>query len=167
MLNQQHLRIIGIDPGTRNVGFAIIEARNHRALLPQDYKILDAGVIKAQENIDPYKRLGCIHQTLFKLLEETTPGVCVIEKAFIGINANTSLKLGQARGALMTALFRCNIEVREVAPTQVKKLITGKGHANKEEVSQSLLRLVGFQRGSLPFDTTDALAIALSYGLIQ
>ena len=69
------------------------------------------------------------------------------------------------RGAYISACFRNGLAIHEIAPTTVKKLITGHGHASKEDIAAALKALVGFQRSGLPHDATDALAIALSYAL--
>ena len=106
-----------------------------------------------------------MHEALHSMIARLKPDICVIEHAFFGINAQSALKLGQARGALISAIARYDLPLVELAPTEVKKLITGSGRASKQLVSDSLKSLIGFQPGKLPFDTTDAVAIALSYGV--
>lgn len=131
----------------------------------KDYKVVDAGVLRTDPKSSTSSRLGAIHQAMYELAVELKPNLCVIESAFLGCNPQSALKLGQARGALIAAMSRCAIPVREIAPTKVKKIITGNGHGDKEEVSLALKHLLKFKKGRLPFDVTDALAIALSYGI--
>ena len=129
----------------------------------RDNKVLDAGVIRPKKDLSHSDRLGQIHEAIYKICVEHKPQVCVIEKGFTGINHNSALRLGETRGAIIAAARRSNIEIIESAPTEVKKLVTGQGHASKENVSAALQSLIGFNRGSLPYDVTDAVAIALSY----
>jgi crossover junction endodeoxyribonuclease RuvC len=106
-----------------------------------------------------------MHESMHDIARDSMADYCVFEDQFCGINARTALKLGQTRGALMTAVSRAKIPLVEVTPAEVKKTITARGNASKEEVSASLKALIGFERGNLPYDATDALAIAIAYGL--
>ena len=162
---RRHLRILGIDPGTRLIGFGLLECARVISIQSKDYKVLDAGVLRTDPKSCPLSRVGAIHEAMYELAVELKPNLCVIESAFFGCNPQSALKLGQARGALMSAMSRCAVPVKEIAPTKVKKIITGHGHGNKEDISIALSRLLKFKKGRLPFDVTDALAIALSYGI--
>ena len=159
------MRILGIDPGTRVVGFGLVQCRKSQSINPRDYSILDAGVVKADVKLSQASRLGAIHQEIFKLAEHWQPQLCVIEGAFFGRNARSALMLGQARGALIAAMARVNVPVEEIAPTKVKMVMTGRGQSEKLEVAKAVERLLRFQLGLLPFDVSDALAIALSFCL--
>ena len=161
----QSLRILGIDPGSRQCGYAFVTSRTPHLINRRCIQLDDVGVIKANLELDFCQRVALIHTALHRLVCEWKPHICVIEDAFFGLNARSALKLGQARGALMTAVTREGISVVEVTPTHVKKCIGGRGSADKEQVSQSLKALIGFERGELPHDVSDALAIALSFGL--
>ena len=81
------------------------------------------------------------------------------------MNPQSAIKLGLIRGAIITAVSRLNISICELAPTKIKKIITGNGHAAKEDVARSLKVLLNYELGSLSYDASDALAIALSCGL--
>ncbi len=78
---------------------------------------------------------------------------------------HTALKLGETRGAIISASWRAKVSIGEITPAEVKKRITGNGRSGKEEVSRSIQALLNFDRKNLPSDVTDALAIALSFGL--
>ena len=162
---RRHLRILGIDPGTRLIGFGLLECARVVSIQSKDYRVIDAGVLRTDPKSSTFSRVGAIHQAMYELAIELKPTLCVIESAFFGCNPQSALKLGQARGALMAAMSRCAVPVKEIAPTKVKKIITGHGHGDKEAISLALKRLLKFQKGRLPFDVTDALAIALSYGI--
>lgn len=161
----QNLRILGIDPGSRLCGYAFISSRHPHTINRRCIELNDIGVIRADTNTDFCQRVALIHTALHSLVCEWNPHICVIEDAFFGLNARSALKLGQARGALMTAVTREGVPVVEVSPTHVKRAIAGSGAADKERISMSLKALIGFERGTLPYDASDALAIALSYGL--
>ena len=161
----QSIRILGIDPGSNIAGFACIENLRVNPVQPKDFKICGAGAIHFDRKSPHSKRISQLHETTLKLIEEFQPEFCVIEKAFCGVNANSALKLGEARGALIAAVLKMNIKFMELTPREAKKNVTGNGGATKEEVAHSLKLLMGFQLGKLPYDVADALALALSFGL--
>ena len=163
--NQTPIRIIGIDPGSRIAGFAVIESRKPVPYRPSDFMILGAGAIKANPKLKYDERIGFLHEALYGLVAEWKPTICAIEKSFVGVNPNSSLRLGEARGALISAMHRHLIPIVEVTPTRVKSTIAGHGQATKEEVSLALKALLNFERGKLPYDVSDALAIALCHGM--
>lgn len=159
-----HYRVIGIDPGSQVTGFGILEIPNGMVNLKK-IRLVAAGVLKSQAKIPHYDRSGYLHEAMFQLTEKYGPDWCAIEKAFVGMNVNSALRLGETRGALIAAVRRHQIQVAEITPTQVKKTITGQGHATKDQVALSLKYLLGFDRGDLPHDASDAIAIALSHAL--
>lgn len=161
-------RILGIDPGSYCTGFAVIEVKGvatHSIIGPSSYRIVDAGVLRASSKDKIFPRIGKLHSTMRSIVSEHKPDVSVLEKVFLGPNVVSALTLGQVRGAFIAASIDSGVAVDEIASTSVKKIIVGKGHASKEEVSAALGVQVGFVRGSLPFDVSDALAIALAYGI--
>lgn len=157
--------ILGIDPGTRLAGFAFLQARTPRPLTAKDFTILDAGVMKFTAKDPINNRLGMLHNTVFKMAGMHQPDYCVIEQAFYGVNLQSTLRLGEARGACLAAFYRLGAKVHEMSPNHMKKAITGRGHASKEEVAFAVKQLLQFERKELPFDVTDAMALALSFGL--
>lgn len=159
------IKILGIDPGSRVVGFACLAARKEIPAMPADFCVVDVGVLKVKDSIPPLERIGMLHNALFELASSLAPTVCAMEKAFYGVNAATSLKLGEARGALIAAIRRCNVDIVEVTPAQIKRMIAGSGRAEKEDIAAALKALLKFDRGKLPYDATDALAVALCHGL--
>ncbi|MEZ4741196.1 MAG: crossover junction endodeoxyribonuclease RuvC [Bdellovibrionota bacterium] len=161
MTKKGNVRILGIDPGSRLCGYAFITSKSPYTISRHCIKLDDVGVIKANLNLPFGERIGLLHSTLFGLVKELAPDIVIMEDAFFGANARSALKLGMARGALMAAVARTGLSVIEVSPTHVKKTIAGTGAADKEMISISLNSLIGFQRGNLPHDASDALAIAL------
>ena len=164
-LGSFHLIIVGIDPGSRVAGYAFLRARVARPVLPRDFHILDAGVMRANAALPATERIMLLHEALYLLLAEHKPVTCVIEQAFCDKNVASALRLGEVRGAFFSACGRANVEVQEITPAEVKKTITGNGRADKDLVAMSLKALMGFDRGGLPHDVSDAVAIGLSFGL--
>ena len=158
-------RIMGIDPGTLIAGFAVVEARKASPMNPRDFRIAGAGVLRTKRSLSTWERIGTMHQSMHELMQEFQPQVCILENVFFGKNVLSAITLGQVRGVFISAAYRSNISVEEIASTSVKKIISGNGHASKEEVLFALHALMGFDKGKLPFDASDALAIALSFGL--
>lgn len=160
-------RIMGIDPGTLIAGFAVVEARKDSPMNPRDFKIIGAGVLRTHKKLSSWERIGMMHQSMHELMLEFQPKVCVLENVYFGKNVRSAITLGQVRGAFISAAARSNASVEEIASTTVKKLISGNGHAGKDEVLLALNALIGFEKGKLPYDASDALAIALSFALSE
>ena len=155
-------RILGIDPGTRITGFAVID----NVGLPGG-KVIDIGVIKFDQKLNYQQRIVTLHSTIRQLANDHRPDMAIIEKAFFGINASSALKLGEARGAIFIAMSSYNIPVFEVSPTQVKKFIAGNGHATKQQLAIAVARLFQITLPKATVDATDALAVAFCHHLVQ
>jgi crossover junction endodeoxyribonuclease RuvC len=142
-----------------------LETHKAGSLQARDFVIKDAGVLRPADTSSIFERMGSLHLAIREIYREWRPQVCVIEKAFVGININSALRLGEVRGALISAVAQDQVEIVEVAARKVKKTITGNGAASKEDVLRAIQLLLNFNKGKLPFDVSDALAIALYYGL--
>ena len=158
---------MGVDPGSRVTGYAFLHCRGQRSLGAGGWEVLEAGVLRVDPGLPYIQRLGLLHEAMFDLLERHQPDVCVIEKAFCGSNASSALKLGEMRGAYMAACARAAVPVAEITPAEVKKTTTGNGRAEKQHVALAVRTLLGFDRGHLPHDVTDALAISLSHAIVM
>lgn len=157
--------ILGIDPGSLVTGYAFLQGKKNVPVLPTDFIVLDAGVLRISADIPHIERIGMLHEAVYELMTQHRPGVCVLEKAFHDKNASTAIKLGELRGCYVAASHRLGIEVKEITPAEVKKTVTGNGRSEKELVAAAVKTLLKFDRGTLPHDVTDAVAIALCYGL--
>lgn len=145
--------ILGVDPGSRVTGFGLIEADGDRLVH------LRHGVIQLEEGADFALRLGQLSQAIREILEKHRPQAVVLEKIFLGKNADSAFKLGHARGVLMSEASLSGAQVFEYAARQVKKGVTGSGAAAKEDVQivvQNLLGISQIQR----IDASDALSLA-------
>jgi len=162
------MRILGVDPGTRKVGYGLLEhsgGAGHRATSGQlPWRYLECGVIEVPGSQDLADRIFVVAQTLGEVIDEFSPHVMAIEKAFSGRNAASALKLGQARGALMLLAKLRALHVFEYAPSQIKQAVTGHGHATKAQIQHRVGTLCSLQTPPAS-DAADALAIALCHGL--
>ena len=149
--------ILGIDPGTRILGFGVIH------VLDSKVEYVDMGVINLKKVTDHFVTLKTIHQEVAKIIEKYNPDELAIEAPFYGKNVQVMLKLGRAQGAAIAAALQRNIPIFEYAPRSVKLAVTGKGAASKEQVSLMAQRILGIDFPQEYLDATDALAIALCH----
>ncbi len=150
------LRILGIDPGLRITGFGVVEKTgNHLAYVA-------SGCIRTNARDSLPGRLGEIFSGLRELVAQHRPDQAVVEIVFVNVNPQSTLLLGQARGAAITALVASGVEVAEYTALQVKQAVVGNGHADKMQVQHMVRRLL-----SLPADpgadAADALACAIAH----
>ena len=158
-------RILGIDPGSRVIGFAVMDAKKLVPRSPKDWIVADAGVVRASTNLAMHERIFEIHDAFYGLISEIQPTLVGIEKVFQGVNPSSTIKLSEARGALISAVGRHKVPVREITPAEVKRIVAGNGAATKVQVYQALQAIMGFNKGSLPFDASDAMGIAFACSL--
>lgn len=149
------MRIIGIDPGSRVTGYAIIDTDGHKS------QHIESGCIRTL-GVDFPQRLGIIFQDISELIATYQPKEMSIEQVFMAKNAGAALKLGQAKGAAICAATHAQLKVSEYAPRLVKQAVVGKGSADKEQVQQMVKIILNLQ-GKLPLDQSDAIAIALCH----
>lgn len=145
--------ILGIDPGSRFAGFGAVRTDGHKI------DFVSYGVIALPEKLDFNTRVAAVADELEILLDKLRPDVAVIERVFLGRNADSAFKLGHARGAAIAMAIRAGADVVEYATRAVKKGITGNGAASKEQVQLVLSKLLGLQ-GNVKADASDALALA-------
>ncbi len=150
------VRIIGLDPGLRNTGWGIIEAEGSRLIYVAD------GAVHSEADAPLAVRLHQIFVQVMGVLRDFAPDEAAIEETFVNTDARATLKLGQARGAVMLAPASLQIPVSEYAPNTVKKSVVGAGHAEKQQVKHMVKVLL--PKATLKTaDSTDALAIALCH----
>ena len=146
---------MGVDPGSRMTGVAVIEVNGDR-VTPLYYDAIKAGTGEFTE------RLGIIFNELQQLIETYKPDQAAIETVFVAHNAASAIKLGQARGAAVCAAISCGVPVSEYSPRSVKQAIVGRGGADKSQVQHMIGLLLGIT-GPIQNDAADALAIALCH----
>lgn len=149
-----NVRILGLDPGSRQTGFGVIECRG------SDYKHVAHGCI-AVGALEFNRRLRQIFETLGSLIAQHEPGEIAIERVFVNRNVESALKLGQARGAALCAIPP-GVPVFEYAPRAIKLAIVGSGAAEKTQVAHMIKTLLRLNE-SISADAADALAIAVCH----
>lgn len=149
--------IIGIDPGTKLLGFGVIEIEGGKPAF------VDMGVLDLRDEANPYSKLKQIFETVSEVVRTYHGTEMALESPFYGKNAQVILKLGRAQGAAMIAAMEQGLPVYEYAPRQAKQAITGNGGATKEQVSMMLEQTLKFKLETKHLDATDALAIALCH----
>ncbi len=148
-------RIIGIDPGSRITGYGVIDSDGRRSIH------IASGCIRLKQDELP-QRLGVIFHEIAELIKIHCPAEMAIEEVFVSKNANSALKLGQARGAAICAGVVANLPVGEYAPRAIKQAVVGSGAADKDQVQHMVKRLLNLSC-DLSADQSDALAVALSH----
>lgn len=146
-------RILGIDPGLRLTGFGLIDIGPAGRL-----SYVSSGVIRVPDG-ELAQRLATIFTQLQVVIQEFRPHASAVEKVFVNVNPNSTLLLGQARGAALCALAVASLPVAEYTALQVKQAVVGHGRATKEQVQAMVVRLLSLP-GTPSRDAADALACA-------
>lgn len=147
--------ILGVDPGSRKTGFGLIDNQPNRIVY------IHSGFVKIQGDSLP-QRLGQIYQHIEAVIAAYRPQHMSIEQVFMHRNADSALKLGQARGAAICAAYQAGLEIAEYAPREIKQAVVGKGAATKVQVQHMVKHLLGLRR-PLQEDEADGLAIAICH----
>ena len=149
------MRVLGVDPGLRNMGWGVIEVNGSRISHV-------ANGICHSKGSDLARRLLSLHAQLSDVLARHAPDTAAVEQTFVNKDAVATLKLGQARAVALLVPAQAGLEVGEYAPNAVKKCVVGVGHADKKQVDHMVrLQLPGVEIAGA--DAADALAIALCH----
>ncbi len=150
------MRILGVDPGSRATGWALV-------VFDASARLEEAGVLRPPASLSLPRRLLLLHDGLDALLDRLAPDAAAVERVFAGVNPQSLITLGEARGALLLALARRGLPAAEITPAEVKRAVTGTGAADKEQVRRMVASLLGRR---LPLDAADAAAAALAHGFV-
>jgi crossover junction endodeoxyribonuclease RuvC len=150
------MKIMGIDPGTRNLGYCVLDFDG------KNYSLVEAGLIKIKTKILQEQIVELV-EGLDIILKNHTIDQVAIEDIFYAFNPQTVLKLAQFRGALSLKVLQEIGYFYEYTPLQVKKALTGNGKASKEQVAFMVKRLLNIKKEIKPLDITDAMAIAITH----
>ena len=153
--------IMGIDPGTNNMGYGVLETEG------SCMSCIVLGTIELSKLSSPYDKLKYIFERVSALIEEYNPDEVALESPFFGENVQSMLKLGRAQGVAMAAALHHNKPVFEYAPRRIKQAITGSGGAAKEQVALMLKSMLGISYESKKLDATDGLAVAVCHHFIS
>jgi len=151
------MRVLGIDPSLQSTGFGIVE-ENAGRLSPVAF-----GIIKPTAKLPLHLKLAEIKSELEELIRAYGPAEASIENAFYAQNMRTALLLGQVRGAILVAVAGAGCGLAEYSALEIKKAVTGYGHADKEQVLTMVRALLGLDDDRIPLDASDALAAAICH----
>ena len=148
--------ILGIDPGTRNMGYALLKLENSKMTLQE------AGLIKIKADELQYQIPQMI-EAIESIFQNNTIDEVAMEDIFYAHNPKTTIKLAQFRGAIILKLIQEFGFFHEYTALQVKKALTGKAKADKTQVAFMVRRLLGIKKEIKPLDITDAIAVAITH----
>lgn len=148
-------RILGLDPGLRITGFGLVDQ------LGTQLRYVASGCIKTQDGELP-GRLKTLLDGVREIVDTYRPDVVAVEKVFVNVNPQSTLLLGQARGAVICGAVACDLPVAEYTALQVKQSVVGYGKAHKEQVQHMVQRLLALDASPGP-DAADALACAICH----
>ena len=149
------MRVIGVDPGTRLLGWGVVERVGTR-----QWHVAH-GVIQPSLDGTFADRLVCIDDELAQVIAEQQPDTGAVESIFFSKDAQSAAKLGHARGVVLLRLRRAGLEVHEYAPAQIKRSVVGHGRADKQQVARVVAAALGLEAPPRS-DAADALAVALT-----
>ncbi|MBU1137788.1 MAG: crossover junction endodeoxyribonuclease RuvC [Proteobacteria bacterium] len=149
-------RILGIDPGSRITGYGIVDAGRGKI------SFVSCGVIKTTARFPLANRLNEIFEGINEVIQLHDPEVAAVEEVFMSTNANSALKLGQARGAAVVAAMQNGLGVYDYSAKKVKQAVVGYGQAEKGQVQHMIRVLLGLS-ATPSNDAADALAVAICH----
>jgi crossover junction endodeoxyribonuclease RuvC len=155
----QNIRILGIDPGSRITGYGVVD------FVGQKLTHISSGCIRTKGD-DLAGRLKQIHAQVLEIVAQYQPQEAAIERVFVARNPSSALKLGQARGAAIVACASADAPLFEYSPNEIKQAITGRGHAEKQQIQHMIKILLALTK-SPATDAADALAVAICHGNIR
>ncbi|MES2481185.1 MAG: crossover junction endodeoxyribonuclease RuvC [Pseudomonadota bacterium] len=152
------MRILGIDPGLQSTGFGVIDAQGHELDYVASGTITTAHLPRG----DLPARLKVLFDGIGEVQSRYQPDSAAVEIVFVNVNPQSTLLLGQARGACITALVSCALPVAEYTALQMKRAVAGHGRAGKDQVQQMVMRLLRLP-GVPGKDAADALGLAITH----
>ena len=153
------MRILGIDPGLRLTGYGLVQVVP-RQLEP---KLVEGGVLRLDTTGELQERLGRLYEEIVGLIKELKPDRVAVEKLYAHYkHPTTAILMGHARGVILLAANQHNLPVAHLPATEVKKAITGFGHATKQQIQLAIQTQCRLAKPPSPPDVADAIAIALT-----
>jgi len=151
------MRILGIDPGSRKTGYAVVEHQENKS------RYIESGCIRLGEKTPLSERLLLLSESLGEIIERLQPECGVVEQIFMAKNAKSALVLGHARGVILLKIATAKMPLYEYAPLKIKQSLVGVGSATKDQVQHMVRILLSLQQHKLQEDESDALAVALTH----
>jgi crossover junction endodeoxyribonuclease RuvC len=150
------MRLLGLDPGLRTTGWGVIDAVDNRLRWVAD------GIVRSDETLTLGERLTQLHRGVLAVIGEYLPGEAAAEETFVNMNPSSTLKLGQARGAVLVAAGMAGLLVAEYSPARVKQSVVGTGRADKDQIGM-MVRILLPGCTAKTADAADALAVAICH----
>ncbi len=152
------MRVLGIDPGTYNMGVGVVADAGD-----SNFTFVHADVLTAKRSLKQPERLHCLYAALLKYISKFEPSEIAIEEPFVARNVRSAMAVGQAQAVAMIAAAASGISVHSYAPREVKLAVTGFGGSSKEQVQDMVMLTLNVDTPSMSFDASDALAIAICH----
>ena len=157
------MRVLGIDPGLRLTGYGVLEVDPDAGPLT-DPRLVEAGVLKLPTKGAMAGRLAQLHRDMAAVIEEFAPDHVVVEKLYAHYaHPRTAILMAHARGVILLAAQQRGVTVHDLPATEIKKAVTGFGHASKEQVQRAVQSQCRLAEPPSPPDVADAIAIALTH----
>jgi len=147
--------ILGIDPGTANTGYGVINDE-------KSLQHIGHGVIKTSPKDCPGERLRQINNQLSRVIKKYHPDIVAIETIYFFVNAKTAMPVSQAKGSILLMAAKKEIPVKEFSPLTIKLITTGNGRAKKKEVQKAVQKILQLKKIPKPEHAADALAVAIT-----
>ncbi|MEX0689998.1 MAG: crossover junction endodeoxyribonuclease RuvC [Candidatus Paceibacterota bacterium] len=147
--------ILGIDPGTTRIGYGVIKKENNK------FSHLKSGILEIKEESNASKILS-LEMELEKIINKFKPDKIGVEKIFFSKNKKTAIKVAEARGVILSLVYKKSIPVAEMEPSKIKLAVTGNGRSSKKGVAKMVHYFLKIPTNELIDDETDALAIAIA-----
>ncbi len=156
-MDNENLRILGVDPGTATTGWAVVEERAGK-IFPLAY-----GCVSTSAKETTARRLKEVAGDMEKIIRKYRPEEAAVEDIFFFKNVKTAVKVSQARGAMLLTLERLGVSLFEYTPLQVKQALTGYGRAEKKQIQLMVKNILKLKNIPRPDDVADAIAIAICH----
>lgn len=150
------MRILGIDPGTVNLGYGVVDDG-------QEMRMVDYGVLSLSRYARLEERLRSIYDGLSQIVAKHHPDEVAIEEPFAGRNIRSALAIGRAQAIAILVAANQRLPVYRYSPAQIKQQVTSYGGSDKEQVQEGVRMLLGLQESPQPSDASDALAVAICH----
>ena len=151
------MRVLGIDPGTLNMGYGIVDEE------VDGITMVDCGVLSLPSRVPVEQRLSSFYMKLSEIVDQYQPDEVAIEEPFVAGNARSALAIGRAQAIAILAAANRNLPVFRYLPTQVKQQVTDYGSSSKEQVQEMVRIQLGLSQLPQPSDVADALAVAICH----
>jgi crossover junction endodeoxyribonuclease RuvC len=150
------MRILGIDPGTVNLGYGVVDDG-------QEMRMVDYGVLSLSRYARLEERLRSIYDGLSQIVAKHHPDEVAIEEPFAGRNIRSALAIGRAQAIAILVAANQRLPIYRYSPAQVKQQVTSYGGSDKKQVQEGVRMLLGLQESPQPSDASDALAVAICH----